>query len=218
MFAARDVRRGELLAVWGGDVLDGRALEALRPHLRRLVLQIDEDLYVVSRTEGPADWINHSCEPNAGLSGQVTLIALRDIAAGEEITYDYAMSDGSGYDEFACGCGAPSCRGRVSGFDWARPELWERYAGHFSPYLQRRIDALRARRSVVCVEVAPPHPRETPLPGGDGDVELETPVLDAPALQPLRLAGESHFGGEALFGAEAHLTAESPRPAATTLG
>ena len=48
------------------------------------------------------------------------------------------------YDEFACGCGAARCRGRVSGDDWRLPELRERYAGYFSAYLQRRIDAERA--------------------------------------------------------------------------
>jgi hypothetical protein len=53
------------------------------------------------------------------------------------------MSDGSPYDEFDCECGAANCRGRISGNDWRRPELWERYAGHFSPYLQRRINHLK---------------------------------------------------------------------------
>ncbi len=62
------------------------------------------------------------------------------------MTIDYAMCDGSPYDEFDCECGSPLCRGRVTGEDWRNPELWQRYAGHFSPYLARRIDALRRRR------------------------------------------------------------------------
>ena len=64
---------------------------------------------------------------------------MRDIQAGEEVTYDYAMSDGSSYDEFLCGCGSVHCRGRVSGEDWRQTELWQRYDGYFSPYLARRI-------------------------------------------------------------------------------
>jgi hypothetical protein len=47
------------------------------------------------------------------------------------------------YDEFDCGCGSPSCRGHVSGNDWQKPELQKRYAGFFSPHVQRRIDGLR---------------------------------------------------------------------------
>ena len=68
---------------------------------------------------------------------------MRDIEAGEEICLDYAMCDGSNYDEFDCQCGSPNCHGRVTGEDRKRPELWERYGGYFSPYLQRRIAALK---------------------------------------------------------------------------
>ncbi|NJK32862.1 MAG: SET domain-containing protein [Deltaproteobacteria bacterium] len=140
VFARRRIAPGELLAVFGGTVIPANELD---PALSRLTLQIDEDLYMVSTVEGPGDWFNHSCQPNAGLQGQLSLIALHSIERGEEVCYDYAMSDGSSYDEFACACGAQLCRGRVSGDDWRLPELWLRYGGHFSPYLQRRIDQLR---------------------------------------------------------------------------
>ena len=140
MFATRPIERGEVLAVFGGTV---HLADQLRHVDRRLALQVEEDLYVVSSVEGPADWINHACDPNAGLRGQLSLVALRDIAAGEEITYDYATSDGSAYDEFECRCGAEVCRGRVTGQDWKIPALWERYGEHFSPYLMARIDKER---------------------------------------------------------------------------
>lgn len=85
-------------------------------------------------------------QSNAGLSGQTGLVAIRAIQPGEEICYDYAMSDGSPYDEFRCKCGAVDCRARVTGNDWALPHLQRRYAGYFTPYLQRRIDELRSLR------------------------------------------------------------------------
>jgi hypothetical protein len=149
VFARAKVRAGETLVVWGGEVVDGPTLRAMSNDKFRLALQVEEDLYLLSTNEGPADWINHACTPNAGLRGQVVLVALRDIRAGEEVTFDYATSDGSSYDEFECGCGSRACRGRVTGDDWRLPELQERYAGHFSPYLQRRIDAARAERKAA---------------------------------------------------------------------
>lgn len=144
--AARPFAKGALLAVWGGDVLTRAQVEALAPGDRRLALQVDEDAFLFSTREGPADWVNHACEPNAGLSGQVSLVAMRDIAVGEEICFDYAMSDGCPYDEFDCHCGSPICRGRVRGDDWRLPELIERYAGYRSPYLDRRIERLASAR------------------------------------------------------------------------
>lgn len=155
-FAREKVRAGDVLVVWGGEVVDGATLRAMSVDRFRLALQVEEDLYLLTTNEGVADWVNHSCAPNAGLRGQVVLVALRDIRAGEEITFDYATSDGSTYDEFECGCGAESCRGHVTGSDWRLPELQERYAGHFSPYIQRRIDAAStAHRKAAARKAAP---------------------------------------------------------------
>jgi hypothetical protein len=87
-----------------------------------------------------ADRVNHSCNPNAGIRGQVGLVAMRAIAPDEEICFDYAMSEANDIDDFDCRCGAPNCRGRVTIYDWQIPELQARYQGYFSEYIQRLID------------------------------------------------------------------------------
>jgi len=144
VFSIEPVSSGETLVVWGGEVLTGKQLEQLPISYRRLTVQIEDELYLVSSRDGPGDWINHSCDPNSGLSGQIVLTAMRDIAPGEEICFDYAMADGSPYDEFNCSCGSKNCRGQITGNDWQRPELWGRYAGYFSPYLQRKIQRFQS--------------------------------------------------------------------------
>lgn len=149
VYARELIRRGELLVVFAGSALEARDIPTLTPDQRRLLLQVEEDVYLLSNVEGWADWVNHCCDPNAGLRGQVTLVAMRDIEAGEEICYDYAMSDGSSYDAFDCLCSAATCRQRVSGDDWMKEELWERYRGYFSPYLWARIERLRAARAAA---------------------------------------------------------------------
>ena len=88
--------------------------------------------------------LNHSCEPNLGLQGQIVYIALRDIAADEELTFDYA-TNGDEPEEMICRCGAPTCRGKVTGDDWRKPELQRKYDGYFSWFIQRRINRLRER-------------------------------------------------------------------------
>jgi len=144
VFARQSVPAGTVLVIWGGRVLTCAELLARPLSERRLTIQVDEDAYLVSEVEGPADWVNHCCEPNAGMRGQITLVALRDIEQGEEICFDYAMSDASDYDEFDCACATPSCRGRMSGSDWSRKDVARRYAGFFSPYIARRILAAEA--------------------------------------------------------------------------
>jgi SET domain-containing protein len=62
-----------------------------------------------------AMFINHSCDPNCESceeDGRIWITAIRDIAAGEEITYDYHLYDGD-HDEALCNCGASRCRGTM---------------------------------------------------------------------------------------------------------
>lgn len=146
VYAREPLQTDEVLAVWGGDVMTSEQLAGIPRRLQHLGIQVEENLYLVPINAGPGDRINHSCDPNAGLRGQIVLVALKIISSGDEICFDYAMSDASPYDEFTCGCGSPSCRKTISGNDWKRPELWEKYKGYFSPYIQRRIDKLRAER------------------------------------------------------------------------
>jgi hypothetical protein len=142
VFACEPVRQGERLLVWGGDIISREQIALLPFPLQAYVVQVEEDAYLAPREyDEPetGDYINHSCDPNAGFDGQIVLIAMRDIQPDEEICIDYAMCDGSPYDEFACQCGAANCRGRITGNDWQLPELQNRYLGYFMPYLQRRI-------------------------------------------------------------------------------
>jgi hypothetical protein len=107
---------------------------------------VEDRLFLVPRPIGEGDYVNHSCNPNAGLSGQIGLVAMRDIKIGEEVCFDYAMCDTMPYDEFTCGCGSLNCRVKVGGDDWRKPVLQKRYAGYFSPHVQRRIDAQYAEK------------------------------------------------------------------------
>jgi hypothetical protein len=144
IFALEPLKRGDLILLWGGRVVRRDEFAPDMPNLTQRVLQIDAGLYLLTpESLEPADCLNHSCNPNAGFSGQVGVVAMRDIEAGEEVCVDYAMCDSEPYDEFDCRCGAENCRGRVSGNDWKIPALQARYDGYFSAYLQRRIDALK---------------------------------------------------------------------------
>ncbi len=87
-------------------------------------------------------YVNHSCDPS-----MLNDVAFRDIAAGEEITTDYACGEASpNYVLEPCRCGTEICRGRVSGDDWRIPALQQRYRGYFTPHIERLIRAASAEQ------------------------------------------------------------------------
>jgi hypothetical protein len=87
-------------------------------------------------------FLNHSCEPNVGVQGQIVFVALRDVAAGEELTIDYGTI-GHAAEPMACRCGAAACRRTITGDDWRRPDLRRKYGDHFAWHLLRRMRAER---------------------------------------------------------------------------
>ena len=84
--------------------------------------------------------LNHSCDPNLVWDG-AQLVAARDIAAGEELTYDYATAIAEPGFILRCHCETYRCRQLVTGDDWQIPQLRVRYAGHWAPAIQAMIDA-----------------------------------------------------------------------------
>ncbi len=148
-YAIAPIPAGTTVAGFGGYVVPRVVLDSLPEERASRSIQMDDDLYLLSSdTPEPGDMFNHSCDPTCGLMGANVLVAMRDIAPDEELTFDYATCDGSDYDEFDCLCGTAACRGTVTGADWRRPELHAKYAGWFSPYLARRIARL-AQESTV---------------------------------------------------------------------
>jgi len=169
---------GTSVATFGGTALTHSAFAKYDAERRSRSLQVDTNLiFLGPTTREPGDSINHSCEPNCGMRNATTIVAMRDIAAGEELTFDYAMSDASAYDEFDCNCGTSLCRGRVCADDWRLDTLRHRYKGFFSPYIQRRIEAERHRSLLT-----------------KGDVEEMLATYDTQPVVALRNALRKCFG------------------------
>ena len=140
--ATAPIAAGEIVAVKGGHVVTDEELAGLPDPLPNSAVQIADGLHLVARTPEEYEpvmlFLNHSCSPNVGFAGNVVLVAMRDVAAGEELTTDYALFDDHD-DAMDCSCGTAPCRGIVHGRDWQRPDLQQRYRGFFSWYLERRI-------------------------------------------------------------------------------
>ncbi len=134
LFATSAISKGELLLRLGGRVVTDEEFAALELKSYSC-LNIDHGSILLMRADDRADFLNHSCDANLWLIDEVSLVARRDIEAGEELTADYALFSTDGAWSMACNCGSALCRGRICGKDWRRPDLQQRYAGHFSPLL-----------------------------------------------------------------------------------
>ena len=149
LFAIDRIEKGEIVVVKGGHVMDRATRDRVAETLGPAEIQIADNLFIgplaVEEREGSMMHLNHSCEPNVAVQGQIVFVAVRDIEAGEELAVDYGTMDDDDW-EMDCRCGAAACRRVITGQDWRRPDIQQRYEGHFSDYLARKIPSSRTMR------------------------------------------------------------------------
>ena len=136
VFAGRDFQRGDSVMRTRGTPIAFQTEHSV---------QIAMDRHL--EPSPPVRHLNHSCDPNLGVCtnehGLPDFVALRTIAAGEEVTFDYAMTeyrhyprtDAQGEFSLACGCGTARCRGRLGYYSELPDELRREYARYTSSYL-----------------------------------------------------------------------------------
>ena len=127
VFALRPLAAGERIIEYTGERISWK--EALRRHPHdpqdpnhTFYFHIDDGHVIDALYGGNASrWINHACDPNCESDeqdGRVFIRALRDIAPGEELFYDYGLVIDERYTpqlkkQYACRCGSASCRGTM---------------------------------------------------------------------------------------------------------
>jgi uncharacterized protein len=133
--AGRLVSSAELAEILGSAQADGGSAYVD-------TITVFEDRHLVLPSGSVVHFSNHSCDPNLWHVGPFAIAARRNVGSGEELTVDYATSSGAPGFSMGCRCRSPLCRGEVSSEDWRRPELQERYGGHWTPALDVRISSL----------------------------------------------------------------------------
>lgn len=146
VFASKHFRPGEEVLHFDGPRIGlAQALAKGPAHCNPLQLGIG--LYI-DLTE-PSVYLNHSCDPNAGVMRDTALVAVRNIRPGEEIRFDYSTTMGDGTWEMDCRCGAANCRGIVRDFEHLPAPLRHQFLqrGIVSSYLVRRLTTYPPRKN-----------------------------------------------------------------------
>jgi hypothetical protein len=161
IFALENIPKDEHLVVWTGRILSAeQALPIMNTNDKHYILQVGDGFYQVPLSDyrEPADWTNHSCEPNAGFGkgSPICLSSMREIKVGEQICFDYGMceTDERLWEPMDCQCGTPNCRGKITANDWKLyPALLQRYKGYWSPHVQRLLDQMVPAKPVKTAKV-----------------------------------------------------------------
>jgi SET domain-containing protein len=139
LFAAEPVAAGTEILRFTGPVLTLNEVRTRGPAAAN-ALQIGIDCYLF--LDEPGRFVNHSCAPNAAVLGDTSLVAIRPIAVGEEIRFDYSTTVSDGWT-MACRCGSNDCRGLVVAFQLLPEPLRRRYAllGHVQRFIRELVEA-----------------------------------------------------------------------------
>ena len=127
VFALADIAKGETVIEYVGRIISWKQAQRLRPHNpldpnHTFYFHLDGGHVIDAAVNGnSARWVNHSCSPNCEADetdGRVFIKALRHIAAGKELNYDYGLVIEERYTprlkaEYPCWCGARGCRGTL---------------------------------------------------------------------------------------------------------
>jgi hypothetical protein len=120
VFATGPIRAGEFISVFDGPIMCcvpsiSDLSENPNGFCPRHAIQFDAHSWRDGRHDRMARYLAHSCEPNCGIRGLFEIVAIRDIESGEELTWDYAMTEKE-HPAFECKCGSPDCRKVIAGF------------------------------------------------------------------------------------------------------
>ncbi len=155
-FATRDIKKGETITFFNGEVITFEETEKRivtgdenRTDSFQVDLEMDMDLNEESRS------FNHSCNPNAGFRGFSEMIALRDINRGEEITYDYSATVGPNIPktlwEMPCFCKSNNCRKIIGNVLTIPKDQLDQYveAGTLQDYIKKELEIIKKNNGIL---------------------------------------------------------------------
>ena len=122
--ALKPFRVGETILTFEGPELSHYEVLGMG-EAQAYTVQIGPDRYI--DTQYPGRFTNHSCDPNSGLWQDRYLVAIRPIAAGEQIQFDYSTTMSEDHWTMQCRCGSPKCRGQIRDFHFLPVPLQAHY-------------------------------------------------------------------------------------------
>lgn len=137
LFAKQKINKDEIIfRVQGTVIVRHRYTSSFSPTGPNWIA-IGEEEWLIPSEKNSWPYLNHSCEPNSGFRGLLTIVAMRDIDRDEEITIDYSTTEGDPYWHMVCHCGAKRCRKTIVSVT-LQPDLLLKYKSYLPNFLRGR--------------------------------------------------------------------------------
>ena len=145
VFAKKPIKKGEVIAAFDGIIYDDD-FDGWTKDLLNHAIQFSKACWRDSK--GLARYVNHSCDPNCGIKDLFKIVAMRDITEGEEITWDYEMTERSKWWKLKCRCGSPICRKVIGNYDNMPKKIRLKYKGYISEWLTKTTAVKKKSKKV----------------------------------------------------------------------
>ncbi len=136
LFASKDIRKNELIGFLRGNII------RFEPRNMKDSLVGEHWLYIKKHTwldvKSQEKYINHSCVPNAGIVGSVSVRAMRDIKRDEEIKIDYSTLEEDENWSMNCHCGEKKCRKIIRSIQFLPKRMYNSYGNFIPTYLRNK--------------------------------------------------------------------------------
>lgn len=131
LIAKRLIKKGETICLIKGKIVDWHVKDKASALFGPNWIGISETVWIDPSDAGL--YVNHSCKPSAGIKGKITLVAIKDIARGDEVTIDYSITECAEFWEMDCYCGSKRCRRKIGPIQTLPIKIYKEYL----PYIPR---------------------------------------------------------------------------------
>ncbi|MBU1445888.1 SET domain-containing protein-lysine N-methyltransferase [Patescibacteria group bacterium] len=166
VFAIEDIKGGETISEFVGGIYHADKISELgfsqgnpNKYIQDHVIQVGEKDYMLNEI-GFAHLLNHSCDPNCGIEGTTKIVAMREIKKGEQLTWDYRMSEDSDWLMAECQCGSPNCSKKISSFNDLSYDKRKEYGDFISDWLLEKYAKEVTAENLIASEITPKHIQE----------------------------------------------------------
>ncbi len=145
VFAVKNIKKSEVIAKFAGSVYEFE-FPGWNDELANHVIQFERRKWRDSA--GIARLVNHSCDPNCGIRDLFKVVAMRNIKKGEELTWDYEMTEDADrkWWYMKCRCGTPQCRKIIGAYRNMPEDICKKYGSYVSLWLRKEFAKPRKSR------------------------------------------------------------------------